>query len=495
MGVEMDLRKSLTTLTVVLAACLQAGAATINGTITYDGESLATVFDDITGAKVQAYLYDGSGDSFWGTVDTGAGTFQIENAPVGENVAVQLELDRSQPSDNDGFDGGDLIGLEVVTVPSASATVDVEVDARSVVHFTAPFDSEAQLDGPFNSCPVGPATDSPATVRWDPVPRATSYGVNVLRVGCVNTLISQALTQQSTTEIAVTLGTAGEDHVRIVVECTGSAGTNLCYMPFVAMQDTLVQAYAFHETGAGEGRGSEHTDGYFVPAVARTSGVGTSYWSTEVTIVNTDASQQQVEVVYTPQNGDGWTDYETTDVTIAAGAVQRWADVLQDLFSTTGAGSLEVRGNNLAVSSRTSTPADGGGTYGLGIPPLAPGDLLSLAGNSSAFAGGVKEVPGVWRTNLGLCEVAGKTVQLRVTVYDQSGASLGNRIVTLGPYENTQINRVVRALTSTNNLQNGIVGIEVTGAPGRVGAYLTIVDDATNDSTYTVIAPQSPTGG
>ena len=154
-----------------------------------------------------------------------------------------------------------------------------------------------------------------------------------------------------------------------------------------------------------------------------------------------------------------------------------------------------MRGDSLAISSRTSTPADGGGTYGLGIPPLAAGDLLSYAGNRTAFAGGVKEQPGVWRTNLGLCEVAGKTVQVRVTVYDGNGVSMGSRVVTLGPYENTQINRVVRALTSTNNLDNGIIGVEVTGAPGKAGAFLTIVDDATNDSTYTVIAPQSPTGG
>ena len=102
---------------------------------------------------------------------------------------------------------------------------------------------------------------------------------------------------------------------------------------------------------------------------------------------------------------------------------------------------------------------------------------------------------GVWRTNLGLCEVAGKTVQVRVTIYDENGVSLGSRVVDLGPYKNTQINRVVRALTSTNSLDNGIIGVEVTGAPGKVGSFLTIIDGATDDSAYTVIAPQSPTGG
>jgi hypothetical protein len=99
------------------------------------------------------------------------------------------------------------------------------------------------------------------------------------------------------------------------------------------------------------------------------------------------------------------------------------------------------------------------------------------------------------KKSFGLCEVAGKTVQVRVTVYDENGVALGKRVIDLGPYENTQINRVVRALTSTNSLDNGIVGVDVTGATGKVGAFLTIIDGATEDFNYTVIAPQSPTGG
>jgi hypothetical protein len=494
MEVEMNIRRCLTMLAVALAVCLPGRAATITGTYTYDGAAVATVFTDITGAKVQAYDYDTNG-SVPGTVDTAAGTFRIEDVPVGQNVLVQLELDRSQPPNNGAFDGGDLIGLEVIAIASASDVIDVPVDLRSVVHFTAPFDSGALQGDYFNTCPAGAAVASPATVRWDAVPRVMTYSVWVRRQRCDHSIISQTSSQQSTTEIDVSLGMAGEDHVGIWMECTGSAGTNLCFMPYVDMRDGSVQAYLFHEIGVAEGRGTDHPDGFFIPAVARTPGVGASFWSTAVTVVNTDATQQQVELVFTPQDVDGWTNYQTADVTIDAGAARRWNDVLQDLFSTTGAGSLEVRGDNLAISSRTSTPAATGGTYGLGIPPLAPEDLLSTAGSASAFAGGVREEPGVWRTNLGLCEVSGKLVQVRVTVYDENGAALGSQVVDLGPYKNTQINRVVRELTSTNSLDNGIVGVEITYGPGKVGAFLTIIDGATGDSTYTVIAPQAPTGG
>ncbi len=203
----------------VLAVCLPAYTATITGTYSYDGVAVTAVYSDITGGRVLAY---GSGaGNVWGTIDTAAGTFRIEDVPPGSSVSVQLELDRSQPSDGDGAYGGDLIGIAVTSIASASDTVFVSVGMRSVVHFTSPFNSNSSVSGFFN-------------------------------------------------------------------------------------------------TGAGT---------------------------------------QQVEVVFTPQNGDGWTNYQTTNVIIAACGAAGWADVLQELFSTTGAGSLEIRGDRLAVSSRTSTPA------------------------------------------------------------------------------------------------------------------------------------------
>mgnify|MGYP007118351255 FL=1 len=84
---------------------------------------------------------------------------------------------------------------------------------------------------------------------------------------------------------------------------------------------------------------------------------------------------------------------------------------------------------------------------------------------------------------------------MKVTVYDESMTALGSRNIDLTPYENTQINRVVRDITDRNSLTNGIVGVEIVFGSGKVAAYLTIIDAATGDSTYSAIRPQSPTGG
>ncbi|MCU0233619.1 MAG: hypothetical protein MUE90_06240 [Thermoanaerobaculales bacterium] len=486
--------KTLIASLAALAAGTIASAATVTGSFSYDGVAVAAVHSDIQAAVVRTYDY-GTGHSTWGTVDLGAATYRIEDVPAGNDVLVQLELDRSQPANNDGYDGGDLIGYKLISVASASDALSVDISLRSVLHFSSPLDSSSAIDGSFGACPVGGAVDSPVTVRWDAVPRATSYSVSVRRQRCDHSIIESTPSQQSTTEISVTLGTApNEDHVAVWLECSGSSGDSLCFMPYLGYSDAFAQIYAFHARGAATGRGTDHEDGYFLPAVANLAGVAPTYWSSSLTVVNLDDSTQDVELVLTPQDVDGWTEYESRTVVIPALTARRWDNVMLSLFAATGAGSLEVRGHDLAISSRTSTPAPAGGSYGLGVPVLAENDLLSSPDAREAFAGGVAE-SAAWRTNLGLCEVAGRLVQVKVTVYDESMNALGSRNIDLTPYENTQVNRVVRDLTDRSSLSNGIVGVEVVFGSGKVAAYLTVIDATTGDSTYSAVRPQSPTGG
>ena len=171
-----------------------------------------------------------------------------------------------------------------------------------------------------------------------------------------------------------------------------------------------------------------------------------------------------------------------------------WSDIVTDLFSTTGAGALEFRGLQLAVTSRTSTPGAETGSYGQGIPPIQAGQTIGSKGIDSAIMGGVEE--GVtFRSNLGLCEVWGERTTVRVSIMDSLMSELGHRDYDLRPYENIQVNQVAVVVAGADSLSNGIVRISVTSGDGRVGAYLSVVDNATGDPTFITIAPQSPSGG
>lgn len=477
----------------VLVVASVSGAATINGTFTYDGLAVDSVFSDVTGTSVLAENPADS-TSVYGTVNLAAGTFTIEDVTVGQNISVYLTIDRSQPANGTIPDSDDLYDVAHVSIASSGDTVNAVLELMYVVRFTAPVDSTQTMNGFYYQCQVGAEVASPTTVVWSAVPRAETYKISVRRKTCDHILIDEEIVEQTSTSLALTLETQmGEDHAEVWVECTGTGGEHLCYMPFLGLQDALVQAYPLN-AGGGSGRGMDHADAYFIPAVASAAGVPPTFWSSEVVIVNPTDVNQIVDLVFTPRNQDGWTVYERVPFKIGANSARSWGDVLDQLFSRDGAGSLEIRGSGLVVSSRTSTPAAGGGSYGLGVPPLAPEDLLTTGANNRAYAGGLQENAD-WRTNFGVCEVSGRSVTIKISIYDDSMTALGDRSITLGPYENTQINRVVRALTGMDNREDDIIGVEIKAGTGKIGAYLTVIDNTTGDSTYVPIAPQTPTGG
>ena len=477
----------------VLVVASVSGAATINGTFTYDGLSVDATFSDLTGGTVLAENPADS-SSVNGTVNLAAGTFTIENMTVGQNITVYLTIDRNQSVNGILPDANDLYASTNVAISTAGETITADLNLLYVLQFTAPVDSSRAINGYFSQCPIGADVSSPTTVTWSAVPRATSYTVNVYRKGCDHTILDQETLEQSVNSLELTLGTHSEDHTDIRIQCTGSGGGGLCYMPWVEYLDNLVQGYFLHE-GSGVGRGTDHANAHFIPAVARSSGVPPTFWSSELVILSTNDLQQNVEVVFTPRNKDGWTNYQTRNISFAANSAQSWDDVLDELFSRDGSGSLEIRGSGLVVSSRTSTPAAGGGSYGLSVPPLAPEDLLTAGGVNQAYAGGLRENED-WRTNFGVCEVSGRSITIRVTIYDNFMTSLGDKTITLGPYQNKQINRVIRDLTGEENTESDrIIGVQVQTGAGKVGAYLTVIENTTGDSTYVPIAPQTPTGG
>ena len=178
---NITLRASILGCAVIGASI--AGAATINGTFTYDGQAVDSVFADITGGSVLVENHSDS-TSGYGTVDVGAGTFTIEDVTVGQSISIYLNIDRSQPANGFSADAHDLYAIGSTTVVNAGDTVNVALELRYVLQVTAPIDSTGVMNGYFNQCPVGAEVTSPTTVTWSAVPRASSYTVTLRRRAC-----------------------------------------------------------------------------------------------------------------------------------------------------------------------------------------------------------------------------------------------------------------------------------------------------------------------
>ena len=475
---------------VAIGCALAADAATIGGRFTYDGVEVVDVFDLPLTAVVIAHDFT-TGSIFTGTVDIAEGTYVVTGVPVGDGV-VELQIDRGNPPDGSAEEPGDLESIwGYYTIADADEDLEMDLQMRYMLHATSPVDTANQLAGSTLECPLGPQVDDVFTLTWEPVPRATSYNVQVLRFDCDYTYSGDSFTTP-TNSIEIEFGTADEDFIKIQFFVPGQNVTDLATWPYIEYLDGWANGFFLHGGGSSPpARGVHHSNAYFIPAVARVAGAQGTYWTTSLTVVNLSIFPRTVRAFFTPRGSDGTTDYLAADLELAAYSSTTWEDVVGTVFGTTGAGSLEVRGADIIVSSRTSTPGLEGGSYGQGIPPLAPYHMLRTDGAQVQWAGGVVR-SSAYRTNFGLCEVWGEAVQVRVTLWDENGLSAGTRTVDLPPYGNTQINDLPHALGGPDEMENGMVGVEILGGDGRVGAYLSIVDNVTGDPTYVAVGFSPP---
>jgi hypothetical protein len=163
-------------------------------------------------------------------------------------------------------------------------------------------------------------------------------------------------------------------------------------------------------------------------------------------------------------------------------------DALYSLWNLEGVARLRYwttdEGDGVRVTSRTYTVDPSGATYGSLIPPLnnfqiAPaGDSLEIIG---ATAG-----PG-FRTNVGLVELSPVNfsvapTSVRIRIIDQDHRELDNFTTLLPRASGIQINNIIAARGITPPTAALIVVDVLTD--GLVGAYATLVDNVTNDTTY-----------
>jgi hypothetical protein len=479
-------------LVVVVASVMVSTAATgadLTGSLLYDDRLLDTVFTDINATIV--YALPQSGGQIEGTVDLATSSYTITGLEAG-SYGVAIYLDRTDPTTNVG-NPGDLRHYVNVDIPDGQSSVVQDLDLRYTYHIIEPIDSSSPLSGSGNDCTDYPFVDYPITFAIEPVPLAVSYRFAAFLYACPPSFLDLIEIETTETSTEIEWGTANEDYQNLGVTCTGASGKHLCNSPLIEYGDVSVWGLQLRNRDPNA-RAIHPSNAHVVAAVAGTPGAHGTYWSSAVSVTNLAADDRNVLFTYTPRDTDGLASYSESALLVPAETQVSWSDVLAELFSTTGAGALEIRGADLAVTSRTSTPGDPDGSYGQGIPPIQPEQILTATKATAAAVGGVEE-SAAFRTNLGLCEVWGESATVRVTVLDSSMTVLGDLDLELRPFENTQLNQVARVVAGVTSLADGVVRVTVLSGKGRVGAYLSVVDNATGDPTYIAIAPQSPIGG
>jgi hypothetical protein len=176
---------------------------------------------------------------------------------------------------------------------------------------------------------------------------------------------------------------------------------------------------------------------------------------------------------------------EAVSFELSPGQAVRYANALDSLFHTTGAGTLRITsvGGDLIASARTAT-SEGGASHSVCIDGMdaatAAGagqdrHLIQLQNDDSA------------RTNIGVVNVSETPISVDVRFYEADGAMLEELRIELEPFESRQINDVFSSLETTKALDelHDAFAVASSSTPGAAFfAYATVVDNSTNDAIF-----------
>jgi plastocyanin len=220
----------------------------------------------------------------------------------------------------------------------------------------------------------------------------------------------------------------------------------------------------------------------YIAAAARARGANNTFFLTELRVVNVTAATLRIDVAWLPSTSDN-SQPVTVPIEIAARASKQIDDVVQTLFALSeGSGALRLSASgDFVATSRTYTTSSSGcpGTFGQFIPATdssaaAKKLLLPNVRLSAATTTG-------FRSNVGAVNTTASTSTLKLTLRNGSGASLGEKTLTLAPFSHTQ--QPVAALFEKSTTTDDNLFLEID-ASQPVLAYLSVVDNASADPIF-----------
>ncbi len=238
---------------------------------------------------------------------------------------------------------------------------------------------------------------------------------------------------------------------------------------------------------------------HFFPIASRTDGLAGTTWTTSVRIANPHEHALTVTVRLSTAGS-----FLTETVIVPPLATVGWSDFLDEVFGFDGNAAVlleaEATANpqapdgelGFAASMRIATVGADGGSYGQGIVSLEP--ITGFLGDWVAYFPAVRlhGRPGVdgFRTNVGVWNIGADPAQLRLKIFDGSGALVRQEHLTAARHE-----PLVMALPRTLDLDTATLTVEPLNGWVDCAVYISVVDNLTGDATFSLSQLVDPAPG
>jgi uncharacterized repeat protein (TIGR01451 family) len=252
---------------------------------------------------------------------------------------------------------------------------------------------------------------------------------------------------------------------------------------------------------ANQSKNTPPPDALIIPAVAHADGIN-SHFQSDIRVTNTAATVTKYQLTFTPTGDTGISLGKQTTIDVEPGKTVALDDVLQNWFGAQSAtGTLEVRPMNTTSSTNAAAQALGAlpnfvsfassrtfnstanGTFGQYIPGIPFASFVGRgadAAKSTILSLQQIAQSAQYRTNLGIVEGSGEPAQVLVSIFGSNGSKLTEFTQDLKGGQHMQLNGVL-ATKGLTNVADGRIEVKVITATGKVTAYASVVDNATND--------------
>ena len=221
---------------------------------------------------------------------------------------------------------------------------------------------------------------------------------------------------------------------------------------------------------------------WLLPSSARWPGLGGAFFTTELSVANRDTRDVTVTLKFYRHDENGSYGPEVS-YPLRSGEALTIPDVLKRAFGyMLDWGAIRVRADTtlLSVTSQTSTPADGAGTFGQAVPGFSGAELVRHS--RPATIAGIRQGAGA-RTNLVLANAIDDQITVHAELFGPDGAPLGpGRDWVLPPFGMTQASSFVEEMAGPGSaIDGGRVVLRSSPPDASFAAYACVIDDATND--------------
>jgi hypothetical protein len=234
-------------------------------------------------------------------------------------------------------------------------------------------------------------------------------------------------------------------------------------------------------------------DALIIPAVAHADGINSKFQS-DVRVTNTAPQTMKYQITFTP-SVEGVQAAKQATIDIDPGKTVALDDILGTWFSsgtlagtigtlevrpltqlTSAASALSTLANLTTFASSRTFNATANGTYGQYVPAIP---FANFIGNASILSLQQIAQSTAFRTNLGLVEGSGNPAAVLVSIFGDDGKKITEFPVNLTAGQHVQLNSFLADRNIT--MSDGRVEVKVTSSTGRVTAYASVLDNATND--------------